>query len=159
MRVTIQDATQTISFLVEQATLMRLIAGCSINPADLSELLIATDIYQRGLAAELMADLMAFDKAIHHQGLEFIHQAIHQAKKDRQPLKMAFQVIDKITEREATHPRICPLAVIDLNARTIYASKGAEINPSGEVRIKIGETDTNQLVSYILPREWKIQVD
>jgi hypothetical protein len=157
--VTIQDAAQTISFLAEQETLMRLIAGCSINPADLSELLIATDIYQRGLAADVMAELMTFDKALHHQGNEFIHQAIQAAKKDRQPLQMAFQVIDKITEREATRPRVCPLAIINLNTRTIYALKGAEISQSGEVRIKTGETDTNQLVSYMLPKDWTIQHD
>jgi hypothetical protein len=157
IRITIQDATQTISFLAKPETLMRLIAGCSINPADLSELLIATDIYQRGFAAQLMADLMTFDRAIHRQGYDFVHQAIRTAKKNRQPLEMAFQVIDKVTEREATQPRVCPLAVIDLNARTIHASKGAEISPSGEVRISIGETETDQTVSYILPHGWQIE--
>ena len=157
LRLTIQDDKQTISFLAEEATMLRLIAGCSINPADLGELLIASDIYQRGLVAELMADLMTFDKAIHSQGPDFIHQAIMQAEQDGKDLDMAFQVIDEITQAEAMQPRFCPLVVINLSARTIRASQSVEILPAGEVRVQIGGVESERRVSYILPQEWKIE--
>ena len=80
IRATIQDANQTISFLTSLPTVMRLVAGCSINPKDLNELLIATDIYERGLAAGLMADLMEFDKSLQRQGDTLIHQNIDRAR-------------------------------------------------------------------------------
>jgi len=157
LRLTIQDEKQIISFLAEEATMLRLIAGCSINPADLSELLIASDIYQRGLVAELMTDLMNFDKAVHSQGPDFIHQAIRQAEQVEEDLDMAFQVIDEITQAEAMQPRSCPLVVIDLSTRTIRASQGVEILPAGEVHIQIGGVESERRVSYILPQEWKIE--
>jgi hypothetical protein len=157
VRITIKDARQTISFLAEKATLLRLIAGCSINPADLSDLLIASDIYQRGLVAGLMADLMTFDKTLARQGPDFIHQAISQTEKNGQPLKMAFQVIDEITQNEAWQAHNCQLAIIDLTARVIHKSQDLEILPAGEVHIQIDGAETNRLVRYILPQEWVIE--
>lgn len=146
-----------ISFLAEEATMLRLVAGCSINPADLSELLVASDIYQRGLAAELMADLMDFDKAVHYRGPAFIHQAIAQAKETGKELEMTFQVIDDVTQEEAMHSHLCPLVIINLNARTIQTSPQVKIRPEGEVRVQIGDVESERRVSYILPREWKIE--
>lgn len=157
LRITILDEKQTISFLAEETTMLRLIAGCSINPADLGELLIASDIYQRGLAAELMANLMDFDKAVHSQGPAFIHQACSQAEQAGRDLDMAFQVIDEITQEEAMRSRLCPLVVINLSARTIRTSPDVEILPAGEVRIQIGGVESERRVSYILPQEWKIE--
>jgi hypothetical protein len=157
VRVTIKDARQTISFQAEEATLLGLIASCSINPVELSELLIASDIYQRGLVAKLMADLMAFDKTLHRQGPDFIHQAIAQADAKEQPLQMAFQVIDEITQNEAFQPRNCRLSVIDLTAQAIRKSPDLEISPEGEVRIQIDGAETNRLVRYILPQGWVIE--
>ncbi len=157
VRVTIKDARQIISFPAEKPTLLGLIAGCSINPADLSELLIASDIYQRGLVASLMADLMTFDKTLHRQGADFIHQAISQAQGKEQPLGMAFQVIDDITQNEAFQSRNCQLAIIDLTAHAIRKSQDLELLPEGEVRIHIDGAETNRLVRYILPQGWIIE--
>ncbi len=157
IRVTIKDINEAISFLTELPTVMRFIAGCSINPASLEELLIATDIYQRGLAATLMADLMEFDKAIHLQGADFIHQEIAQARQTGQPLKRTFQVIDEMTRSESRRFHECSLLIIDLNAQQIQASPDLDIPRKAAVHIQIGETETNRLVSYILPAEWKIE--
>ncbi len=63
IRITIKDARQIISFLSDEDIFLRLIAGCSANPSNLGELLIATEIYHRGITATLMGDLMEFDKA------------------------------------------------------------------------------------------------
>ena len=157
LRVTIQDANQTISFLAERSTVMRLIAGCSINPNSLDELLIATDIYQRGLVASLMAELMEFDKTLHRQGADAIHQEIAQARQAGQPLTRTFQVIDEITREASRQPDGGSLAIIDLNVRLILISPGLEIPRKAKVRVQIGETETDRMVNYILPAEWKIE--
>ena len=157
IRATIQDANQTISFLTSLPTVMRLVAGCSINPKDLNELLIATDIYERGLAAGLMADLMEFDKSLQRQGDTLIHQNIDRARLAGEPLKNTFQVIDDMTRQEALQPRGCPLIVIDLNTRRIQTSSDLNIARNAEVSVQIGGTETNRSVSYILPVEWKVE--
>lgn len=157
VRVTIQDARQAISFLAEQATLFRLIAGCSINPADLSELLIASDIYQRGLVESLMAELMTFDKTLHRQGAAFIHTAIEHSDATGQPTELTFQVIDEITHAEAFQVRKGPLVIIDLTARAIRKSRALEILPEGEVHVQIDGAESNRLVRYILPDGWVIE--
>ena len=157
LRVTIQDANQTISFLAELPTCMRLIAGCSINPKSLDELLTATDIYQRGLVASLMAQLMEFDKALHRHGPVAIHQRIAKARQAGQPFKPPFQVIDELTEEESRRADDSSLIFIELNTRLIRTSPDLNIPRKAEVRVQIGETESDRLVSYILPSEWKIE--
>jgi hypothetical protein len=157
IRVTITDLEQTVSFLTDQATLQRLIAGCSANPASLGELLIAADIYQRGIAAAVMADLMEFDKAIRQNGTGFIHAAIAQAKARGETFQMTFQVIDEITAEEALNPRGGELVAIDLTSQVIQPSAGVEITRSGEVNVESIQQSPLPTVTYILPEKWTIQ--
>jgi hypothetical protein len=157
IRITIQDAQQTISFPSDEDTLLCLVAGCSVNPTSLGELLIASDIYQRGIAEAIMADMMNFDKTLRRQGPVGIHAVISQAQEQGCPLELAFQVFDDVTGLAATQPGACDLAVIDLTARTIQASAGLKIPASGEVRIRAGDTTPKPTVTYILPQNWKIQ--
>jgi hypothetical protein len=137
--------------------MLRFVAGCSINPANLGELLIATETYERGIASAMMADLMEFDKALSRKGSGIIQDAISAALDKGEALEAAFQVIDESTEREAMHPRACELVVLDLTQHTISASEGVTIPLSGEVYVSIGEGRTNQSVTYILPQDWTIQ--
>jgi hypothetical protein len=137
--------------------MLRLVAGCSINPAILGELLIATETYERGIASAMMADLMEFDKALSRKGSGIIQDAISAALDKEEALETAFQVIDESTEREAMNPRACELVVLDLAQHTISASEGVTIPISGEVHVSIGEGRTNQSVTYILPQDWTIQ--
>lgn len=157
IRVTIKDTEQTVSFLTNKNTMLRFVAGCSINPANLGELLIATETYERGIASAMMADLMEFDKALSRKGSGIIQDAISAALDKGEALEAAFQVIDESTEREAMHPRACELVVLDLTQHTISASEGVTIPLSGEVHVSIGEGRTNQSVTYILPQDWTIQ--
>jgi hypothetical protein len=157
IRVTIIDAKQTVSFLTTQETARRLVAGCSANPADLGELLIATDIYERGIAGTVMAGLMEFDKAILQKGPHFVQEAITRAQVEKKPLEMTFQVIDEDTEKEARQARQCELVIFDLTTRTIQASQALDITSSGEVRVNSGEGGANPTVTYILPQEWVIR--
>jgi hypothetical protein len=157
IRVTIIDAKQTVSFLTRQETTRRLVAGCSANPADLGELLIATDIYERGIAGKVMGGLMEFDKAILQKGPNFVHEAISQTEAEGEPFEMTFQVIDEDTEREARQSRECELVIFDLTKRTIQTSHELEITSSGEVQVNSGERGTSPTVTYILPQEWVIE--
>lgn len=157
IRVTIIDRQQTISFLADEATLVRLVAGCSVNPADLGELLIASDIYQPAIAAEIMSGLMEFDKTIQQKGPAFIHAAIGQTKARQRPFEMTFQVIDDITKEQAFESQESDLAVFDLPERVIRASQGVEISASGEVQVHPEKETTSPTVTYVLPQDWMIQ--
>ncbi|MEJ2305587.1 MAG: hypothetical protein P8Y14_29045 [Anaerolineales bacterium] len=157
IRVTIIDTKQTVSFLTRRETAHRLAAGCSANPANLGELLIATDIYERGIAGKVMGGLIEFDKAILQKGPDFVHEAISQSEAEGKPLEMTFQVIDEDTEREARQARECELVIFDLAKRTIQTSQALEISSSGEVQVNSGEGGTNPTVTYILPQEWVIK--
>jgi hypothetical protein len=157
IRVTIIDAQQTISFMTSQDSLMRLVAGCSANPGDAAELLIATDLYQHGIASAVMAGLMEFDKMVQRQGPGSFLEALEQAKQQQQPFAMTFQVIDQASQEEALQPRACDLAIIDLTSCKIRTTPNSEIPTSGEVRIHTGQTLTEKHVTYILPQQWKVE--
>jgi hypothetical protein len=158
IRVTIIDTQQTISFLASQDSLLRLVAGCSANPRDAGELLIATDLYQRGIARVVMAGLMEFDKMLQRQGASSFQEALEQAKRQEQPLALTFAVIDQASQAEALQPRVCELAIIDLTSCKIRTTPGLQVPPSGEVRIHSGQTLTDKHVTYILPQHWTIEV-
>src|SRR3990172_8649089 len=157
IRVTIIDSEQTVSFLTSKETLLRLIAACSANPTSLGELLITADIYQRGLAAAVMADLMEFDKAIRQSGTDIIHAAITQARAKEEAFLPAFQVIDEITAEEAYHTQGGELVAIDLTRQIIRVSSGLEVNHSGEVSVEAKKKSPLPTVTYILPEIWTIQ--
>jgi len=157
VRVSIKDSEQTVTFLTSEEMVPRLVAGCSINPADLGELLAATETYQRGFAAAIMSDLMVFDKRLRRDGPGFIRQAIAAARESGQAVTMAFQVIDEITEAEALRPRESELLVIDVTGHLFETSEELEIHLFGEVQIHTGEELTEKTVTYILPKEWSIR--
>lgn len=133
------------------------VAGCSINPANLGELLMATETYQQGITASVMVELMEFDKTLRHKGPSFIHEAISSAHAQGNTLEVTFQVIDEITEREALVPRNCELVVLDLSHYNIVASESLDIPFSDEVHIYNGQTRTTKTVTYILPQNWTIK--
>ena len=157
IRVTIIDREQKVSFLATQETMLRLVAGCSANPATLGELLVAADIYEPGIAAAVMADLMEFDKVIRQKGTAFIDTAITQSRTRQEEFRPAFQVINEVTEQEAYNPRGGQLVVIDLAGGVIRASAGVEISLSGEVKVEAGKKPPIPTVTYILPEHWTIE--
>lgn len=157
IRVTIKDPEQIISFLTDKETVLRLAAGCSINPADVAELLIATEIYQPGITASIMAGLMEFDKRLQREGIAFIHEAISQAAVEEKPLATAFQVVDDLTKQEAFVPRACDLVVMDLPLQAIETSKGVHIPVSEEISIHSGDEPASRKVTYILPQNWTVK--
>lgn len=157
MRVTIKDAQQTVSFLVDEDTALRLVAACSSRPVDLGELLVAGEVYQKGIAAQIMAQLMEFDKRLRRHGPGFLREMANEEPKDGGSLPAAFQVVDELTERAALAAGERGLVVIDLLERAILASEEGMIAPSGEVFVQVGEHTTDRAITYILPKEWEIR--
>lgn len=157
VRITVTDLEQTVSFLTHREALLRLIASCSVNPSSIGELLIAADIYQRGIAAEIMAELMEFDKAVQRKGVNSIHSAISQAREKGEVYAAAFQVIDEITTEEAFSPRGGELVTIDLIRQVIQPSAGLEITTAGEITVETDSRSPKPTVTYILPQGWTVQ--
>ena len=157
IRITIIDTQQTISFPSNEDSLLCLVGGCSANPANLEELLIASDVYERGIAAALMSDLMDFDKTLHKEGPGTIHKAILQSHKQGTALDLTFQVFDELTRQEATQPRACELVIIDVGSRSIKAPASLNVLSSGEIHIRPGGSVPGPTVTYILPQGWSIQ--
>jgi hypothetical protein len=157
IRLTIKDPEQIVSFLTDEERMLCFVAGCSINPVNLGELLMATETYLRGVTASIMSELIEFDKTLRSKGPSFIHEAISSAQAQRKALEITFQVIDGRTEREALVPRECDLVVLDLTQHNIVASESLDIPFSDEVHIYNGQIRTNKTVTYILPQNWTVE--
>lgn len=156
VRVTIRDGEQVVSLLAGRDTALRLVAGCAVNPLSLDELLLATEVYQRGIAAWLMADLMTFDKAWRRQGQAYIQRAFDPDDgAENQPV--AFQVVDELTEEAAHAPAAGGLVAIDLPAHHIGVAGDLEVLREDQVLVHTGERLTDQSITYILPQEWEIE--
>lgn len=157
VRVTVKDQEETVSFLVEQGTLPRLVAACSISPASLGDLLVAADVYERGIAVHVMSELMEFDNAVRNQGLDHFRKTLKRARQRNELFERTFLVMDQLSRLEALRARGCPLVLFDLPERSICASDELGLTASGEVRIRDGEVTTDQTVSYFLPEGWSIE--
>lgn len=157
IRVTVKDPQQTVTFLTERDTLLRLVAACSSRPANLGELLIACEVYQKGITAEVMAELMEFDKALRRGGSEFLREAFDDTQGKDISLPAAFQVVDDHSERAAFTVREQELAIIDLLEREIRTSQEGMVVASGEVLVRAGDRTTDKAITYILPKEWSIE--
>jgi hypothetical protein len=155
--LTIKDPEQIVSFLTDEERMLCFVAGCSINPVSLGELLMATETYLQGVTASIMGELMEFDKTLRSKGPSFIREAISAAQAQRKALEITFQVIDERTEQEALVPRECELVVLELAQHNIVASESLDIPFFDEVHIYDGQTRTNKTVTYILPRNWTIK--
>lgn len=157
IRVTVKDPQHTVTFLADRDTLLRLVAACSSRPANLGELLIACEVYQKGITAQVMAELMEFDKALRRGGSEFLREAFDDTQGKDASLPTAFQVVDDHSERAALTGGDQELVIIDLVERTISTSQEELVASSGEVLVQVGERTTEQAITYILPKEWNIQ--
>jgi hypothetical protein len=156
LRVTIHDDQQTVSFMAGQDLALRLVAGCAVNPLNLEELLLATEVYQRGISARLMGDLMEFDKGWLRQGEAYLKDAFEPGTEAAtQPV--AFQVVDDLTETAAHEPSEGGLLVIDLFEHRIRITGDLEVPVEGQVLVHTGERLTEQAITYILPKRWEIE--
>ena len=151
-----RDREQTISFLAPPAIADRLVAGCAANPTTVGELLLATEVFQRGIASNVMASLMEFDKALHRLGPASAYEVI-MATKGEGTVQNAFQVVDNQTEVAAFLAVDRGLIILDLRARTIRASENLQVMASGEILAHSGDELSDRAITYILPQEWSVE--
>ena len=156
VRMTIRDGQETVSFLAGRDTALRLVAGCAVNPLTLEELLLATEIYQRGIAAWLMGGLIEFDKAWRHGGKAY-SETVFGPDADMANRPVAFQVVDELTETAAHTPADGGLIMIDLPAHHLRVAGDLTIPVEGQVLVHNGRRLTDQSITYILPQEWEIE--
>lgn len=155
IRLTIIDPDQAVSLLTDEEKILSFVAGCSINPATIGELLLAAETYNPGITAKVMSELMEFDKTVRQKGPDFIGEAITSAQARGELLEMTFQVVDERTETEALVPRDGELVVLDLAQHIVFVSETFDIPLSGEIHIHSGQTKTDKTVTFILPQSWK----
>lgn len=154
-RVTLKDAAQTVTFLTDADIASRLIAGCSSNPGTIGELLLATEVFRRGITTAIMSGLIAFDKTHQHEGPAQA-LALATAATDEGIIWGAVQVVDDQTRALAHDDGDTPLLVVDLAARTIRASGAFEVQTSGEIQAHDGKGLTGRAITYVLPQEWDV---
>lgn len=155
-RVTLKDATQTVTFLTDAGIASRLIAGCSSNPGTIGELLLATEVFRRGITVAIMNGLIAFDKVHQHEGpAKALEMAT--AATDEDLIWGAVQVVDDQTAALAHDDGDAPLLILDLTTRTIRASGAVEVQTSGEIQAHDGKGLTGRAITYVLPQEWDVQ--
>lgn len=155
IRVTLKDSQQTISFLSGEDIAQRLVAACSANPTTIGDLLLAAEIFRRGIAAAVMVELMAFDKALRSEGPTHALDAVDNPDGDDKVIQSAFQVVDEQTAALAFDDGAQPLLICDLPQRTLHASR-LTIQPSGELLAHTGTELTDRAITYLLPKHWII---
>lgn len=156
-RVTVKDPEQTISFLTDADIAVRLIAGCSANPDTIGELLLATEVFRRGIAGAVMTSLITFDKALQRSDRTQAFEMATTTDRDGHVVWGAFQVVDDRTKARAHNAADTPLLILDLPARVISASPSIRVQPSGEILAHNGKELTGRAITYVLPQEWTVR--
>lgn len=155
-RVTLKDPEQTISFLTDADIANRLIAGCAANPGTIGELLLATEVFRRGITTAIMSSLIAFDKALQRDGAAKALELATTAADD-QIVCGAFQVVDGQSEALAFDDGDVPVLILDLATRTIRATGDVQVQASGEILAHDGQRLTGRAITYVLPQGWSVQ--
>jgi hypothetical protein len=148
LRITLRDGDQTISFVEGPQTARRLVAACASRPTTIGELLVAAEVFERGIAARLMGDLMAFDKGLQREGPAFANRALAGSA--------AFQVVDAATEEAALAPREDGLVLVDIPAQRIHHTPTIALSAEGEVAARDREGLSERRITYVLPNEWQL---
>lgn len=148
LRITLRDGEQTISFSEGLETARRLVAACASRPESIGELLIAAEVFERGIAARLMDELMTFDKGLQREGAAFTSRALDGGG--------AFQVVDAATEEAALAPLGEGLVLVDIPAQRIGHSAGIELAAEGEVGARDDTGLSERRITYVLPKEWAL---
>lgn len=156
VRLTLRDAQQAVSFLVEEEVLRRMVAACSTNPSTLEGFLLAAEAYQGGITQRVFDELMEFDRVCAREGLSAVQRQIQAARQRGEQYPFAFEVVDEVTEEESRAARGTGLVLIDLTQKTIRTSPGLEMPVYAEIQLHDGTELTGESVTYRLAAEWKV---
>ncbi len=159
MRFTVIDPQATASFVAPCSALKALVAACALAPANVEELLSATEPYDSDLKEYVMNGLAVFDEHNTNGSHDQIHSAISYADEQRSHHQIpAFRVVDPVTREASLQPVMAGLVLFNLKERRIIQVQNtyAEVRREDRGRIHKDGEPTKKLYKYRLPMEWQI---
>ncbi len=145
--VVLEDSRWWIAFTVPLAWVPALVAACGGNPPSNEALLVASDFYRRGLAADVTDRLIEADRV----------------RLGRRPPDERTGTVAEGSRQAGTAPPARPAPDgqlhISLPKHAIAAQGRATelVHQRGELEIAEGDRGTGKYVTYQLPGEWNIR--
>lgn len=155
-RISIVEPTRTVSFLVADNEVPRLVAACCSNPSSFAEFLAAAEAFQRGFTQRVADSLMAFDLALGRLGPDTVRDRLQRGEPiERHGAPAAFEATDEAMAALAISGD--DVLVVDLSKKLLTVSAGLAVATSGAVQVHDGRAETGQSVTYELPGAWMVQ--
>jgi len=145
VRIVIQDYKRAISFMGLPSLTPYLIAACCGNPHTVDEFLAHADLYQRGLAAQVVNGLIEADRTrMGHAAHRLASLAVEEVRADSAPLDL--------------FPGPDGMVSIYLNQKLIIVRGrfADQLQRQGEIEITEKGRATGKRVTFLLPNTWQL---
>src|SRR5437868_361906 len=116
MRLTIVDASGTVSFVAHTSAAVALTAACAHDPATLDELLTVAQRYDRALPTLVQTGLAVFDEHNLPGDTQRIHQQLSSLPPRETPV---FRVLDEKTRDASLQPVRAGVVIFNLVGKRI----------------------------------------
>ena len=155
IRCTVVDRRGAVSFIVHGDALPALAASCTANPTSLEELLEQAEPYYRNLRDYVLNGLAIFEERNVEGNYQAIHAALQAVAPHQHPV---FRVVDDLTRETSLRPVKAGAIIFNLRAKRIVQIVNVyqEIRRVGRARVFDGDTLTNTVYRYRLPKEWAL---
>ena len=155
MRYTVVDERGAVSFVAACDVCTAMVAACSEDPKDLSDLLDKVDFYYRNLKEYVLNGLAVFDERNTKREYAAIHVELNKNQPQQHPV---FRVVDEMTRETSLRPVMAGAIIFNLHAKRIVQldNRFEEIARSGKVTVFDGFSRTNLTYLYHLPKAWKL---
>lgn len=155
MRLTVVDASGSVSFVAHTSAALALTAACATSPESLQDLLRITQTYDRGLRDLVLNGLAVFDEHNVPGNLA----AIHEQLRTRPPRELpVFRVLDETTREASLRPVRAGVILFNLPAKRIVqiANTDEILDRAGKVNYHNGRFLSIREFEYELPPDWSI---
>ena len=155
IRLTVVDPQGTISFVAHSSAAQALTAACAQNPTTLSELLAASQPYDKKLRDYVLNGLAVFDEHNVPDDFSAIHAQLSELDPRETPV---FRVLDAVTREASLRPVREGIILFNLPARRIVqiANTYEPLSRSGDINYHNGRFLSRKLVPFELPQTWTI---
>lgn len=155
MRFTVVDPRGTVSFVAHTSVAVALTAACAEDPATLSELLVASRRYDRGLYDTVTNGLAVFDE---HNVPGDTRRILGQLAELPPRETPVFRVLDEQTREASLQPVRAGAILFNLLRKRIVqiANTDEVLARAGEVNYHNGKFLSRRVFDYELPPHWSI---
>jgi len=155
IRCTVVDRRGAVSFIAHGDALPALAASCAANPTSLEELLEQAEPYYRNLRDYVLNGLAIFEERNVKGNYQAIHAALQSVAPHQHPV---FRVVDDLTRETSLRPVKAGAIIFNLRAKRIVQIVNVyqEIRRVGRARVFDGDSLTNTVYRYRLPKEWAL---